>query len=434
MATQSTPIEFGHSILPFFSFGKKYINLNNGSFGSMPKPVARFCQELSERVEANPDRYHRVEFPSLLGSARERIAHMIGAETDECVFVSSTTAGMNTILRNLTWEEGDVLLGFSTTYRGVERVMRYIADTTSATLVIQDIHFPTSHKIILRDFRALIQSTKAKQNEYYLRTGIERRPQAVAVIDAIVSQPGIYMPWKEMVEICAEEGVYSVVDAAHSIGQEVNINLSQTNPDFWVSNCHKWLFAKRGSTILYVPKRNQHLIRSSLVTSWDYVSPSESSESSFVIQHEWPGAIDFAPYLSVEAAIDFRNLLGGEEAINTYCRDLALRGGKRLAEILRTRLFDESDNRQMTLNMVNVELPLSMTPLPQIQDKINTFFEEKLLYDYNISVVTFYMWNRWWVRCSAQVWNELSDFDQLGKALTELCIEATRSILLPEEC
>jgi hypothetical protein len=57
----------------------------------------------------------------------------------------------------------------------------------------------------------------------------------VAVIDSIVSAPGVYMPWREMVQICREEGVWSVVDGAHSIGQEVGIDLKKADPDFWVS-------------------------------------------------------------------------------------------------------------------------------------------------------------------------------------------------------
>lgn len=43
------------------------------------------------------------------------------------------------------------------------------------------------------------------------------------------------MPWKELVQICKEEGIWSVVDAAHSIGQENDINLGEAKPDFWVS-------------------------------------------------------------------------------------------------------------------------------------------------------------------------------------------------------
>lgn len=77
----------------------------------------------------------------------------------------------------------------------------------------------------------------------------------VAVIDAIVANPGALLPWKEMVRIAREEGVWTVIDAAHSIGQEYGINLSEAKPDFWLSNCHKWLWAKRGCAVLYTPKR-----------------------------------------------------------------------------------------------------------------------------------------------------------------------------------
>jgi len=57
----------------------------------------------------------------------------------------------------------------------------------------------------------------------------------VAIIDSISSTPAIYFPWKELVAICKEEGILSVIDAAHAIGQEVRINLTEVGPDFWVS-------------------------------------------------------------------------------------------------------------------------------------------------------------------------------------------------------
>ena len=48
-----------------------------------------------------------------------------------------------------------------------------------------------------------------------------RKNKIVAVIDSIASMPGVLLPWQEMVKVCREEGVWSVVDAAHSLGQEV---------------------------------------------------------------------------------------------------------------------------------------------------------------------------------------------------------------------
>ena len=54
----------------------------------------------------------------------------------------------------------------------------------------------------------------------------------------------------------------------------------------------------------------------------------------------------------VHTALDFREWLGGEVKINAYCRETAIRGGKRLAEILGTHEMDETPNRELTLNMV----------------------------------------------------------------------------------
>jgi hypothetical protein len=54
----------------------------------------------------------------------------------------------------------------------------------------------------------------------------------------------------------------------------------------------------------------------------------------------------------------FREWIGGEEKINEYCHDLALKGGKRLAEILGTRLLDSTG--EFTLNMVGCCPLLSM--------------------------------------------------------------------------
>ena len=55
----------------------------------------------------------------------------------------------------------------------------------------------------------------------YSEESTARKNKVVAVIDSIASMPGVLLPWQEMVKICREEGVWSVVDAAHSLGQEV---------------------------------------------------------------------------------------------------------------------------------------------------------------------------------------------------------------------
>ena len=86
------------------------------------------------------------------------------------------------------------------------------------------LDFPTTRAEILDNFRAHLRALP-----------FSPKKKRVAVIDSIASNPGAALPWKEMTKICKEEGVWSVIDAAHSIGQEVDINLSEVEPDFWVS-------------------------------------------------------------------------------------------------------------------------------------------------------------------------------------------------------
>lgn len=63
------------------------------------------------------------------------------------------------------------------------------------------------------------------------------------------------------------------------------------------------------------------------------------------------GTIDFVPWLTVPSALAFRRWIGGEAKIDAYCHDLAIKGGKKLAEIFGTSVLDPEGD--LTLHMVN---------------------------------------------------------------------------------
>ena len=104
------------------------------------------------------------------------------------------------------------------------------------------------------------------------------------------------------------------------------------------------------------------------------------------------------------AALDFRHWLGGEQKINDYCRSLALAGGKLLSQLLGTLLMDPTG--ELTLNMTNVELPLGSN----IPDNAVTqeLLLRNLLEGWRVSAAIFRHNGRWWVRVSAQAWNEVN--------------------------
>ena len=87
--------------------------------------------------------------------------------------------------------------------------------------------------------------------------------------------------------------------------------------------------------------------------------------------------------------------------------------------------MDQTPNHELTLNMVrkhvtaikgcveiddqvNVKLPLPETPKQAVKIAIDKFFRKEPLLGWNTYAPTFYHHNRWWIRCSAQVWNDVS--------------------------
>ena len=113
----------------------------------------------------------------------------------------------------------------STTYPSISRTVHNLSDISPfpsiSTIVL---NFPTTKPEVLQSFKA-----------HFFANPVSPNKKRVAVIDSIISHPGVLLPWKEMVQSCREEGVWSVIDAAHSIGHEVDLDLEKARPDFCVS-------------------------------------------------------------------------------------------------------------------------------------------------------------------------------------------------------
>lgn len=124
--------------------------------------------------------------------------------------------------------------------------------------------------------------------------------------------------------------------------------------------------------------------------------------------------------MCIIAALEFRESLGGEEAIQAYCNKLARDGGKLAAEILGTEVL-ENEEGTLTVHMVNVRLPLSKPRVPD--DKVADYFFDKLMYEHKTCAQPFKHNNHWYVRLSAQAYVELDDFKYCAKALLKICRE-----------
>ncbi|KAJ3716679.1 pyridoxal phosphate-dependent transferase [Lentinula raphanica] len=410
---KTAPPQFGHDFLPYFSFKQGYVNLNNGSYGALPKVVTEACTELMAWQEENTDFYYRIGFIPPLIDVRAQLAKLVGAsDVDELVMVANASTGLGVVLRNFLWESGDIIIRCNTTYATVYKTIQYIHDVTPGVQISEfELLFPTTHQAILDGWQKHIDNVKqtAPQNK-----------KIVAVIDSIVANPGAAMPWKEMVKICKDAGIWTIIDGAHSVGQE-ELNLAQCGADFFVSNCHKWLNSKRGAAFLWMPKASQKIMLTTIPTSASYVTPGpDRPDTNIISQFQYNGTIDYTTYLSVHVALQWREWIGGETAIHEYCNNLAKEGGKLLAQTMNTQVMDPDG--EFTKAMVNVTLPFPSSFQAQYDASVGTALSNKLL-SQNMYAVTYYHNNIWWTRVSAQIWNELEDFTTLANALVTICSE-----------
>ncbi|KWU45260.1 PLP-dependent transferase [Rhodotorula sp. JG-1b] len=404
----------------YWRFEEGWVNLNHGSYGAAPLPVVECLHAIQARCDSAPDRFMRVEYEQELIDVRTRLADFVDCETDDLVLVPNATSGVNEALRGLTteWNKGDRLLFFSSSiYNACSSTLQYIVDThphLDLELLPVVFTYPKPHAEVVRLARDAIERANSD--------GTGRRVR-LALIDAISSAPGVVVPWEDLVELFREQDVISLVDAAHQIGQ-LPVSLRTSKPDFWISNCHKWLHAHRGVAVLYVDKKFQHLVHSSPIGHYYGV------KGGFVNEHSWSGTVDWSPYLSVAAALDFRrDVLGGEERIYQYCFDLAVQGGELVAAKLGTNVMRNAtpEEGELIATMVNVELPLPAPSTFSTSDLklLNPFWFRELASKHQTVVPIFAHGDVFWTRLSAQVYNDLNDFAHVAKALKTVCEQIT---------
>jgi isopenicillin-N epimerase len=242
---------FGKEIRKEWLLDEDVIFLNHGSFGACPRSVLAVQREWQERMEAEPVRFLTRELPQHLDAARTELATFVGSRAEDLVFVQNATDGANAVLRSLlpTFKPGDELLTASHAYRAVRQTMVYVAGLSGATVVDAQVPFPITDAE---------EVTDAIARAITLRT-------AFAAIDHITSPTGVIFPIKQIITLFKERGIPVLIDGAHAPGQ-IDLDLDTLGADYYIGNCHKWLYAPKGAALLWVDKKHQSKIHPTVIS------------------------------------------------------------------------------------------------------------------------------------------------------------------------
>lgn len=211
-----------------FVFDPAYRPLNHGSYGAFPRAVRARQREIQDQTEARSDPFIRFAIPKLLQESREAVAPLLGASMEEVVFMPNATTGVNTVLRNLKYDDGDIILYLSTAYGACEKTILHVCETSVAQAVKVDVDFPMEDEALISTVREIVQ-----------RLTSQRKRVRIAMFDTVPTFPGVKLPWEGLTALCKELGVLSMIDGAHGIGHIDLTKLGELGADFFTSNCYK---------------------------------------------------------------------------------------------------------------------------------------------------------------------------------------------------
>lgn len=390
---------FGHGMRKHFLMGATITNLNNGAFGTACRHATDAFDHYQKLMEENCNFWFRGGYQPLLNRARKFLANLLGVPENETVIVENASSGANAVLRsladNLPLVKGNKILILNVVYPMVRNVVGYLQREKGIDIVIVNMSFP------LHSTAELLVN---------LRAALKANPQVkVASLDHISSYPAALLPIKEMVAICHEFGVFVLVDGAHAIGQ-IPLNLVDVNADAYISNTHKWSFNPKSACVLHVQSKWHSIIYPNIISS------ENAPNSAFAGRFEYIGTVNYNAFLAVYDSFEFRESIGGENAIMAYNHDLAWKAAKLVANIWGTQLLVTDERLVPALS--TVILPFQSG---EILSKVRVGLEKQ--YNTWIQPGGFQLDNGTtllYIRLSAQIYLELSDFELMARRVLEL--------------
>ncbi len=364
--------------------------LNHGSFGACPRPVFAEYQRWQRELETQPVHFMLRRLPDLLKNARERLATFVNAEPDNLIFATNATSALNLVIRSLDWRLGDEILSSDQEYGAMLRTWEFVSQQSGAQF--RPVTIPT-------DF--------VDENDFVERVWREVTPRTRAIfLSHITSPTALLFPLQALIQRARAAKILTIIDGAHAPGQ-IPLDMHALGVDAYAGNCHKWLCAPKGSAFLYVnPSLHEHMVPLVISHGW-------LDGASFTSRNDWYGTQDFAAYLSVPAALEFR-VANDWENVRAACIKRAEAARTHLAALGYAPLGPQE--RNLDLQMFACQLPTCDTA-----DVYRRLWE-----DHRIEVPIVCWRNQCLVRVSVQAYNTDADWQALAAAFTQIFGQPTR--------
>lgn len=321
-----------------FDLAPDWMHFSQFYIVSHPRPVREAIARFRDRLDAQPFTTveHGMGFDAFLGvdsaedpyplRVQRAAADYIGGRPEEIALTDSTTQGLALIYQGLKLAPGDEVLCTTHDHYVHHEAIRLAVEKAGATW---------------RRVPLYLDSVNASADEMIgrLRQAIGPKTRVVG-ITWVHSSSGVKIPARALTQAVAEvnagrgekDRILVVLDAVHGFGNQGE-QIATLGADFVAAGTHKWIFAPRGTGILWVPEKNWDRLTPTIPTFYDAESftawaderpPNPPTSIAWIspggfkaFEHQW----------AMGEAFEFHERIGRERiagrvaALNTQLKD-----------------------------------------------------------------------------------------------------------------
>lgn len=383
LSAARTP-DFWESVAQDYDVTQDVLNLENGNWGVMAKPVLRAYEGHVARVNQVNSYYVRRTFWGDVQRILARLAALLGIKPDEIALTRNATEAMQAlILGYRKLGQGDTVLYADLDYGSMQQAMEALARRRRATCIKLSVPQNPTHQGLI---------------DFYIRA-MEANPRVkLLLLTHISHRTGLQMPVTQITAAAKARGVGVIVDAAHSWGQ-VEMTVPSLGADFVGLNLHKWMGAPLGVGLMVIRKE-----RLDDIAPHPLAAPNEYGTVSGRIH---TGTMNYAAILAIADALEYHLAIG------------AKRKAQRLAALRMRWVSQVAGHSKMTLltPLKDARLSAGITAL-RVADVPADALARRLLEEHGIFTV-----KRTGiaagdaVRITPALYNSMADMDRCAAAL-----------------
>ena len=339
--------DYGDNLKGLFLLEEGFVNMNHGSFGTVPRLIVEKQFSLMLEAESKPDYWFRTRYYEYVDISRTAVAKLINASPDDVILLENASSAINGIFRSSPLKRGDKVLRLSTAYNMCIQVLNWLESTLGIEQVVVDVRFPykTDHSELLSDV-----------SKAFAQHGSSIK---MALLSHISSMPTIIEPVKELTKICKQGGseCIVIVDGAHAPGA-INIDVEDIGCDYYTGNLHKWTFCPKGCAFLHTARgsggqQEVHGVQPLVISS--------SGKQGYLDRFAYTGTRDYTAFACIPAAFAFvENSLGGFAKMSARNHELLVKGCEAVARVWGTSTLLATSPSPSASVSASVSLPVGV--------------------------------------------------------------------------